>query len=693
MTKLASLRFLSLILICLISTTPVLSSCARGEPDDNEGTAPDDSDYTTETAPSDPEVDDSVIDESETIDFEQIVDSVLNITDKMFNVAHFADDRPVVDLINGTSINYVNGGDPYIKKPSGETITATDWNDVEFRIDEDAPGLIRIEFDRDDTINGLIAESPAGSIIWSDDDEANRGKKGIVKLSYEIGGDAIRGILEKGAFSGPRNGKGYEEAFLGDLAEVVLGDKDEKDYQEVLIDVTTAPLLPEEGTEGYCPCCEYWVDYSKYEDEAGNGEYPGETTAPSPEETTPTPSTEEITEPPSEEPPEEEPKETTNCIKYPKDIIPGRGFFDFLRKEGEGGSFNFDLNDIRYKPYGASALSKARELKGLIDMTVGDLAGVDCSNYSSTDYDLKLPDFPADSLKFEFDLCNHNKVSSADNIGDFITEDSDLQELNDWVAQVNDFADNFGNLTDYAGDPMLDHWWEKWGYHQAKIVEHDQAMKDELDTMLRLRYNRCDALKKTIGFVIGAAVTVATAGSGTAALVSSLAFFSAVEMGGVALESSGADPQLIHYLKQAIIFGKGAAAGGLSGTTAGLLKEASIAASMIMVNEKIWNTAMEDIEKCYPGSGFRIEEIRNKHMENVMEEIEELCKIHNDVENALNQIESELNRVNTQTRGYINTIKDEFEDLNNNFTLDCICCEWSDGSGPDDSCSFTIPRS
>ena len=190
---------LFLLLICLLVTMPVLASCSGG-------------------------------------DSKQTVDSVLTATNKMCNVAHFAADRPVVNLINGTSINYVDGGDPYIQKPSGETITAKEWGDVEFRIDADAPGRIKIEFDKNETVNGLLAKIPYVGTIWSDDDEANRDKSGIVKISYKITAEGIRKTLGKGVFSEPRKGQNYEEAFLGDLAEVVYGDRNKQDVIKHLID-------------------------------------------------------------------------------------------------------------------------------------------------------------------------------------------------------------------------------------------------------------------------------------------------------------------------------------------------------------------------------------------------------------------------------------------------------------------------
>jgi hypothetical protein len=217
----------------------------------------------------------------------------------------------------------------------------------------------------------------------------------------------------------------------------------------------------------------------------------------------------------------------------------------------------------------------------------------------------------------------------------------------------------------------------------------------------RARANMWKAVSFTVGTVLSAGIGGAIADTMGAALVSTF-----VSTAGFVYEQGlatlGMDSRLAQLVSSIVTAGMGgipsggdvvnmAATGtvteGLNTMQQGYVE--SYAMSMVLLDDDNWEKMIESLSEDYRSDAIaRFNENRDEFVGKVREELTNLCQVKNSLEELLAATEEAVDNAQLWVSSSF------WRKLWNNAmneTLDCNCCEWSDGSNPPPSCTQLIP--
>jgi hypothetical protein len=232
--------------------------------------------------------------------------------------------------------------------------------------------------------------------------------------------------------------------------------------------------------------------------------------------------------------------------------------------------------------------------------------------------------------------------------------------------------------------------------------------QENMRVTLELRYNAScaranmwKAVSFTVGTVLSAGIGGAIADTMGAALVSTF-----VSTAGFVYEQGlatlGMDSRLAQLVSSIVTAGMGgipsggdvvnmAATGtvteGLNTMQQGYVE--SYAMSMVLLDDDNWEKMIESLSEDYRSDAIaRFNENRDEFVGKVREELTNLCQVKNSLEELLAATEEAVDNAQLWVSSSF------WRKLWNNAmneTLDCNCCEWSDGSNPPPSCTQLIP--
>jgi len=113
------------------------------------------------------------------------------------------------------------------------------------------------------------------------------------------------------------------------------------------------------------------------------------------------------------------------------------------------------------------------------------------------------------------------------------------------------------------------------------------------------------------------------------------------------------------------------------------------AMSMVLLDDDNWEKMIEKLKEDYrPDAIAMFNKHRNEFVGKVREELANLCQVKNSLKKLLPATEEAVD--NAQLRISSSFWRKLWNNAMNE-TLDCNCCEWSDGSNPSPSCTQIIP--
>ncbi len=397
-----------------------------------------------------------------------------------------------------------------------------------------------------------------------------------------------------------------------------------------------------------------------------------------------------------------EPKPRKHCIKFPFDPnIDDRLGWDLFGSLYSNGQIDSDyLNDLR----GGSIkqkLNQANRLSGSLQTILNEnyFKAYQCNEYlAHADVAQEFPQFPWEDIFLTVDLCDEATEGKTSLI-DFLDPDADMDAIKKWREDFEKAVQNFGIPESASGyDNMLGSFSANTAKAMSEISKAYDEFQEDMRVTLALRYNASRARSRmweAVAFTVGTALSVVT-GGGSAALA---AVF--VSTSGFVLEqgmtSMGMDENIAQLVTAIATAGIGATDVIIASSTTTVAEGLntlsqnnveSYAMSMALLDDDVWAKMIENLSEDY-----RIDAInqfnahRNKFIGAVKEQLAELCKIKNSLVKLLPETEKAIDEAklwvsSTFWRQLWNERMDD--------TLDC-CCEYSDGSGPHQSCKQTIP--
>ncbi len=400
------------------------------------------------------------------------------------------------------------------------------------------------------------------------------------------------------------------------------------------------------------------------------------------------------------------------CVELPKDpqINPRTGF-DLMGDLYRKGLVDKDLvNDSRFRLRNETVLRAEAMLSGLNDALSSDLNPIPCqtNELAHTDRPQQFPEFPSDEIYLLVDLCADN--TGEDHLSDFLAPGA-VDVLNNWYADMEKALMNMG-LSPAIDQSMIGFFDQKIKREMDRIADAYNEFESKVLAGMELRYNRSRAEAKMwegITFVAATAISAATGGTAGALLgvfVSTTGFV--FDQG---LQSMGADPRVASLVSSLITLSMSmsnamltsGAVEGIEETVVGGLLDLSIneqarvltekrvkgyALAMNMLNDENWANFVKKLSEDYDAAAIAM---WNKNREDLKAEVArsvaELCKIRN----SLNRLVDETKKAQERTANWMHSNHWKTlwqQNISDNF--DC-CCEYSDGTGPDDGCIVRIP--
>jgi hypothetical protein len=398
------------------------------------------------------------------------------------------------------------------------------------------------------------------------------------------------------------------------------------------------------------------------------------------------------------------------CLRYPTDPeINDRVGWDPIGDLYRVGKIESDYltdlrgGDIRQKLQNAKLLSNS--LQNILNED--HFKGHKCKeSMAHADRPQQFPEFPWDHIFLSIDICDEANEGK-DRLIDFLHPDSDIEALKKWRKDFESAIANFG-LPNTSSTSMLNSFSSITSNSMSDIDKAYNEFQENMRVTLELRYNASraranmwKAVSFTVGTVLSAGIGGAIAGTMGAALVSTFVSTAGFvyEQG---LETLGMDSRLAQLVSSIVTAGMGGFPSGgdvVNMVTTGTVTEGlntmqqgyveSYAMSMVLLDDHNWGKMIEKLKEDYrPDAIARFNENRDEFVGKVREELVNLCQ----VKNSLNELLPETEEAVDNAQLWVSS--SFWRKLWNNAmneTLDCNCCEWSDGSNPPPSCIQLIP--
>jgi hypothetical protein len=404
------------------------------------------------------------------------------------------------------------------------------------------------------------------------------------------------------------------------------------------------------------------------------------------------------------------PVRNKRCLKFPSDPeINDRVGWDLIgdlyRKGKIESDYLTDLRggDIRQKLQNAQSLFNS--LQNILNED--HFKGYQCKEgLAHADRPQQFPEFPWDHIFLSIDICDEANEGK-NRLIDFLHPDSDIEALKKWRKDFESAIANFG-LTNTSPASMLNSFSSITSTSMADIDKAYNEFQENMRVTLELRYNASraranmwKAVSFAVGTVLSAGIGGAIAGTMGAALVSTFVSTAGFvyEQG---LETLGMDSRLAQLVSSIVTAGMGGFPSGgdmVNMVTTGTVTEGlntmqqgyveSYSMSMVLLDDDNWEKMIESLSKDYRSDAIaRFNENRDEFVGKVREELANLCQVKNSLKKLLPATEEAVDNAELWVsssfwRKLWNNAMDE--------TLDCNCCEWSDGSNPPPSCTQLIP--
>jgi hypothetical protein len=402
---------------------------------------------------------------------------------------------------------------------------------------------------------------------------------------------------------------------------------------------------------------------------------------------------------------------TKSCIEWPEDppINPRTGF-DLMGDLYRKGLTDKDLvNDSRYRLRNETVLRAEAMLNGLNDALSEELNPFPCQTDepAHTDRPQQFPEFPS-AFHLLVDLCADNQ--GKDHLSDYLAPGS-VDALNNWYAEMERALMNMG-LTPAIDQSMMSFFDQKIKREMDRIADAYNEFESKVMAGLELRYNRSRARAKmweAVAFVATTAVSAATGGTGGAMLAVFVSGTGFVFDQG--LQSMGAEPEVASLVSSLVTLSmsmpnamlSSGAVEGIEETVVGGLLDMSIneqiralteervkgyAMAMNMLNDDNWANFVKKLSEDYDDAAIAMwTQNREDLKAAVARSIENLCKVRNSLNRLMDETKNAQERTaNWMHSSYWKSLWEQY--VSDNF--DC-CCTYSDGSGPEASCTVRIP--
>jgi hypothetical protein len=153
--------------------------------------------------------------------------------------------------------------------------------------------------------------------------------------------------------------------------------------------------------------------------------------------------------------------------------------------------------------------------------------------------------------------------------------------------------------------------------------------------------------------------------------------------------ASGIGAGFANSLQQELLTGIGLDAASSISTDTAKAHALNIALSMALLDDDVWNRQiayLRDEVGYLPDGIAQFQKHRQALRDSVMIELGRLCAMRKTLQRTLGPLKA------AQQQAVARLQPQSWRDVFQEQELNCFCCKYSDGSGPDGACRFTIPQ-
>ncbi len=407
------------------------------------------------------------------------------------------------------------------------------------------------------------------------------------------------------------------------------------------------------------------------------------------------------------------------CIVFPKNVnITSWDLMADLYRDGAMGKspgsprdyLNSIREDLDSKILAIEAME--RDIGRVIDAYGGlEKYGIDCPDRTAGEP--SFPPFPGEDFFVSVDLC---QMEGDKRLADLIDPNADAAALEAWYQ---DFLRAFNNLglKGGTGGSNLDYYDQDVQGSIRRLSAAASLFQERMEVSMALRLNRTAAWNKFVdAMATAAAVAISATTAGGGALAWAAAMGSGLQSFGLteaARAASGGDPKAIagaqiigaiislgtgsssgigagfaNSLQQELLTGVGIDAASSVATEGAKAQARNIALSMALLDDDVWSRQiayLRDGVGYLPDGIAQFQMHRQELRDSVMVELGRLCAMRKTLKRILGPLKA------AQQQAVARLQPQSWRDVFQEQELNCFCCKYSDGSGPDGACRFTIP--